>query len=81
MLFSQDGTNEADQSAPVGEDARDGGAPANLLVESLLGVVRPDLAPDLLGKRGERQQIRAGGFEVIGNLGQLVRQRVSMIRS
>lgn len=52
------------------------GATPDLLVEPLLGIVRADLAPDLLGKRGERQQIRTGGFEVVGDLWELVSQRV-----
>ncbi|UQX09962.1 DUF5994 family protein [Candidatus Mycobacterium methanotrophicum] len=38
-------------------------------IEALLGIVGPDLAPDLLGKSGERQQIRAGRVEVLGDLG------------
>ena len=72
MLFGQDGADEADQRIAVGEDADDVGAPADLLVEPFLGVVRPDLAPDLLGECGERQQIRAGGLQMFGDLGELV---------
>jgi hypothetical protein len=49
VLLSQHGPDETDQGAAVGEDTDDVGAPTDLLVESLLGVVRPDLAPDLLG--------------------------------
>ena len=79
MLFGQDGADEADQRVAVGEDADDVGAPADF-VEPLLRVVRPDLAPDLLGERGERQQVGAGGLEVLGGLRQLVGQR-PMIRS
>ena len=60
VLFGQHGADEADQRSAVGEDFDDVGASADLFVKSLLGIVRPDLAPDLLGKRGERQQIRAG---------------------
>jgi hypothetical protein len=37
VLFGQHGADEADQGTPVGEDADDVGAPADLLVESLLG--------------------------------------------
>ena len=72
MLFGQHGADEADQGVAVGEDADDVGAAPDLFVESFLGVVRPDLAPDLFGKRGERQQVGAGGVEVLGDLGQLV---------
>jgi hypothetical protein len=55
VLFGQDGADEADQGTPIGEDPDDVGAAANLLVEPFLGVVGPDLAPDLFGERGERQ--------------------------
>ena len=72
MLFGQHRADEADQRVAVGEDADDVGAPADLLVEPFLGVVRPDLAPDLFGERGERQQVLSGGFQVFGDLGELV---------
>ena len=39
MLFGEDGAGEADQGGPVGEDADDVGAAADLLVESLLGLL------------------------------------------
>ena len=42
------------------------GAAADLFVQPLLGVVRPDLAPDLFGERGERQQVSSGILEVVG---------------
>ena len=74
MLFGQHGTDEADQSVAVGEDPDDVGAAADLLVEPLLGVVRPDLSPDLLGERGERQQVRPSLLEVGGDLRELVSQ-------
>ena len=44
----------------VGEDADDVGAAADLAVESFLGVVRPDLAPDLFRERGEGEDVGAG---------------------
>jgi hypothetical protein len=72
VLFGQHGADQADQGVAVGEDTDDVGAAADLLVESFLGVVRPDLAPDLFGERAKGQQIRAGVFEVFGDLGQLV---------
>jgi hypothetical protein len=52
VVFGQHRTDEADQGVAVGEDADDVGAAADLLVEAFLRVVRPDLAPDLLGERG-----------------------------
>lgn len=64
----------------VGKDADDIGATPDFLVEPLLGVIGPDLAPDLLGEGGEGQQVGPGGFEVVGDLGQLVGQGASMIR-
>ena len=69
MLFGQHGADEADQGVAVGEDADDVGAAADLLVEPFLGVVGPDLAPDLLWEGGERQQIRPGRFQMISDLG------------
>ena len=62
--------------AAVGEDPDDVGAAADLAVESLVGVVRPDLAPDLLGERGERQDVGAGVLEVLGDGGELLVQGV-----
>jgi hypothetical protein len=38
-LFGQHGADETDQRAPVGEDADDVSAPADLLVQALLGPV------------------------------------------
>jgi len=32
------------------------------------GLLEPDLAPDLFGERGEREQVRAGVLEMIGDL-------------
>lgn len=37
----------------MGEDADDVGAAADFPVGSLLGVIRPDFAPELIGERGE----------------------------
>ena len=76
MLFSQDGPDEADQRVAVGEDADDVGAASDLFVESFLGVVGPDLAPDLFGEGGKRQQIRTCVLKMIGDLGELVGESV-----
>jgi hypothetical protein len=72
VLFSQHRADEADQRGAVGNDGDDVGAPSDFFVESFLGIVGPDLAPDLFGERGERQQIRAGVLEVLGDLGEFV---------
>ena len=42
----------------------------------LVGVVGPDLAPDLLGERGEGEHVGAGVLEVLGDGGELVGQGV-----
>jgi hypothetical protein len=69
-LFGEHGADEADQGVAVGEDADDDvGAAADFFVEPFLGVVGPDLAPDLFGERGECQQVRAGVLQMIGDLG------------
>jgi len=49
VLFGQDGADEPGQGVAVGEDADDVGAAADLPVQPLGRVVRPDLPPDLLG--------------------------------
>ena len=41
-----------------------------------LGVVGPDLSPDLFGEGSECQQICAGILEVLGDFGELVGQGV-----
>jgi len=67
VLLGQDGADEADDGLSVGEDPDNVGAPADFLVQPFLGVVGPDLTPDLFGERGERQQVHAGGIEVSGH--------------
>ncbi len=57
VLLGQDGADEADDRVPVGEDADHVGAAADLLVEPFVGVVRPDLPPDLLRERGEKARM------------------------
>ena len=45
------------------------GAAADLAVEAFLGVVGPDLSPDLFGERGEREHVGAGLLEVVDDRG------------
>lgn len=45
VLLGEDRTDQADDRRAVREDADDVGAPAQLAVEPLLRVGRPDLAP------------------------------------
>ena len=40
------------------------------------GIVRPDLPPELLREAGEREDVRAGGVEVLGDRGQLLGEGV-----
>src|SRR4051794_17527509 len=70
VLLGQDGADEADDRAAVGEDADDVGAAADLAVEAFVGVVRPDLSPDRWWERGEGEDLLAGGVEVVVDLGQ-----------
>ena len=76
VLLGQDGADEPDDRGAVGEDADDVGAAADLAVEAFVGVVGPDLAPDLLGERGEGEDVGAGGLEVVGDGGELLGQGV-----
>ena len=74
MLFGQDGADEARQGVAVGEDPDDVGAAADVLVEPFLGVVGPDLPPDLFRKHGERGQVLRAGVEVLSDFGELLGQ-------
>jgi hypothetical protein len=54
----------------------DVGAAADLFVQPLLGVVGPDLFPDLFRERGECGDVGTGVVEVFGDLGEFLGQRV-----
>ena len=60
------GPDEPDDGGSVGEDPDHVGAPADLLVQTFLGVVGSDLAPVLGGKGAEGQDV-VGGVEQIGD--------------
>jgi hypothetical protein len=60
VLLGQQGSDEPDDVGSVGEDADHLGTTSDLLVEPLLGVVRPDLSPDLLEEGREGEDIVAG---------------------
>lgn len=49
-LLGQHRGDQTEDGVAVGEDTDDVGAPADLLVQPLLGIIGPDLLPDLLGK-------------------------------
>ena len=71
VLLGQHRADQPDECVSVGEDADDVGAPADLAVEPLGGVVRPDLALKLLGERGEGQHVGAGASRCSATLGSL----------
>lgn len=54
VLFGQHGPDQADDGGPVGEDAHDISPAPNLSIEALLRIIRPNLAPDLLGNGAGR---------------------------
>ncbi len=76
VLFGEDGTGATRDGGAVGGDAHDVGAPAGLVVEPLLGVVGPELAPVRVGERGDGRDVGPGlheqGGRVAEPLGQLV---------
>lgn len=60
----------------VGEDADDIGAAADLSIGSLLGIIGPELTPDLLREAGEREHVSPGSLEVLGHFRELLREGV-----
>ena len=68
VLLEQDGSDQAGDAVPVGEDLYDVGAALDLAVETLDGVVGPDLGPVLLGEGGERGQVGLGLGEHVSDL-------------
>ena len=72
VLLGQDGADQADQGVASGEDTDHVGPPADLSIEALLGIVGPDLSPDFLGERGERQDVSPVVLQVGNDLGQLL---------
>ncbi len=67
VLFGQHSSDEADDGSAVGEEPDDIGSAPSLSLEALAGLFGPDLAPDVPGKRGECQQISAGGVVIVGD--------------
>jgi hypothetical protein len=70
VLLGQDSADEPDQRVAAREDPDDVGAAADLPVQPLLGVVAPDLPPELFGEAGERQDVGPGGVEVRADPGE-----------
>src|SRR5215471_17655737 len=57
VLLSQDRADKPDDGVAAREDAHHVGSPADFLVQALLRVVGPHLAPDLAGESGEGQDV------------------------
>src|SRR6266508_1823826 len=70
VLLSEDRSYEPNDRVAVGEDPDDVGAPSDLPVQSLLGVVGPDLAPVLGRERAERGDVGSGVGEDARRLGE-----------
>jgi hypothetical protein len=75
-LLDEQRADEADDGSSVREDAHHIRAPLDLLVQALLRVGTPDLAPELLREVPEGQQVLTGLLEVLGSLRQLPGQRL-----
>jgi Transposase, Mutator family len=69
VLLGQHRADQPHHRRPVGEDAHNIGAPPQFLVQPLLRIVGPDLAPVLLGERGECQQLVGRISQQLGCLG------------
>src|SRR4051794_34030442 len=69
-LLGEQGADEADHSSAVREDPDDVSAPADLLVEPFLRVVRPDLGPMLHRERTEGQDVVGGVQHDGGDVGE-----------
>lgn len=60
-LFGQHLADESDDRIAGEEDADGVPAAADVLVQTFVGAVRPDLNPRILRERGEREETGAGG--------------------
>ena len=78
VLLGEDGADETDDRVAVGEDPDNVGAPSDLAVEPLGWVVGPDLAPDLLGEHGEREDVGARVVEMLGDRGEFLGQGLEL---
>lgn len=68
VLFGEEGADEPDDGVSVGEDADDVGSSSDLFVESLEGVVGPDLAPVSHREEPESQDVISGLVEESGGV-------------
>ena len=70
VLFGENSPDEAPDRSPVREDAHGVGASPYLVIEALLGVVRPDLRPMRHEERGEGENLWPRLFQHYGGLGE-----------
>jgi len=70
VLFDEEGADETDDGVSVGEDPDDVGSPPDLFVESLEGVVGPDLEPVGLRKEPQSEDLVSGLVEESSGVGQ-----------
>lgn len=68
MLLGQHRPDQTNYCLPVGEDPDGVGASADLMVQPLGRVVRPDLRPHRLRGGSKRQKIIKGFLQVVGHV-------------
>src|SRR3990167_7540765 len=64
-LLRKNGPDEAGDRGPVREDPHHIGPAADLTVQALVRVIRPDLLPHIFRERGERENVSPGSIEVV----------------
>lgn len=79
VLVGEDGYDEADDGSAVRESTDDVCPAQDLPIGSLVGVVGPDLPPDLLGERAEVEDVGAGVLEVVSDNEQLADDGVANV--
>ena len=77
VLFGQHRTDQANDRGPIREDRHDVRAPADLPIEPLLGIVRPDLPPMGLRKGGKGQDVLGGILQQLGGVAESIGQLVN----
>ena len=76
VLFGQHRADQANDGLSVGEDRYDVRSPADLTIESLLGIVRPDLPPMGLREGGKGQGVLGRILQKLGGIAEALGQLV-----
>jgi hypothetical protein len=76
--LAEHGADEADDGVAVREDPDYVGAPADLAVEPLLRVARPDLPPVFFREPGEGEELLGGVRSIAAALGKRLRSCSTM---